>query len=631
MIYARFYFLLFFISVSHVVFSQELLNIGENKKIVAVLDVGTKLTIGYQDVKLSEEGKPFYYVATPETTLGPFQTLLKKELAEFTDEIGSSTTSYLIVSEKGKNYILYKNYKFGPYKSPELLKITENRAVIADFSTNGMYYEVLSLEGTTVKSITKSQKYKDVVTGIYVSDNMDVLMSFDKGSGEASQYFIYQGKRTDGFYHAVHFEGWMKAEKNGFTPVFSCVAPIVDDEYDVTNDLYVGNKLVEKIVAVLYDFSFNSSKTDFVVKGYTASQDGARVFSSNTVLGPYDAVDNLMFDSLDRIQFEYELDSSYFLYANTGSITIAKKEEVEWTNVAPNGIDCVKCVASGDSFNYYFNDTLIASGDVWNIQYLTWTKHYGPILFEQVMQPAEPNPDPNGEEWYGEVVAGYRLNINGDSTKIYESILDFKESSNGEIAYIAYENDGYYVFRGEQKYGPYPSVYTIGKERENFIKWDGDDLIYSAISEGKSHVFQNGEPVLTYPGIMSFYWNQSLESSAIVMIKDPKCFIESDFYSKPLDAEPFMEELEAQFHAEFEERRAELLTLNDCSAIYFMGIEFPGLTFVNELEFSPDGKYISFKNMDDLNLIYKNELLNGTIYNNKVIYYYNGNVVVKDL
>jgi hypothetical protein len=629
---SRLPFLLFVISMSNAVFSQQVLTIGDNKKIVTVLELNTKLTIGFQDLQLLEKGKPSFFIAAGETKSGPFDDIQKKTINAANRQVGPSPdTSYVIVTEKGKDYILYGRFRFGPYKSPELLKINQKRAVIADFSANGMYYEVFSLEGNTPKSIIKSTKYTDDVTGIYVSDNMDVLMSFDNSSSEASQYFIYKGKKTDGFYHAVHFEGWMTTENDGLDPVFSCVAPLVDDTYDVTNDLYVGNRLVEKIVAVLYDFSFNNTNTDFVVKGYTASQDGARVYSSNSVLGPYDAVDNLLFDSLGRVQFEYEQDGSQFLYENNVSKPISKKEDYDWKNIAPNGVDYLKCVSSGDTGKYYFNDKLIASGDMWNIRLVTWTQHYGPVLFEEVMKPAEPNPDPDGEKWHGEVIAGFRLIVKGESTKTFESILDFKESSNGEIAYIAYENDGFYVFRGSIKYGPYSMVYTIGKERENFLKWDDDDLIYSAISEGKSHVFVNGKSMLSYRSIISFYWNQTFSSSAIVQIKDEKCFLESDFYSKSLDREPFMEQLEEQFQDEFMARREELLAMTDCSSIHFMGKEYTGLTFVHGLKSSPDGSAISFMNMDSLNLIYKNELLNGTIYNNSVVYYKNGNIVVAGL
>lgn len=628
----RLFFLLLLVSMSNAAFSQQAINIGENKKIVAVLELNTKLTIGFQDLQLLEKGKPSFFIATGETKLGPFDDIQTKNINVNNRRGGPlSDSSYVVVTEKGKHYILCGKFKFGPYKYPELLKINQNRAIIADFSEKGMYYEIFSLESNTPESIIKSPKYTDNVTAIYVSDNMDVLMSFDNGSSEASQYFIYKGKKTDGFYHALHFEGWMNTENDGLTPVFSCVAPLVDDIYDVTNDLYVGNRLVEKIVAVLYDFSFNNTKTDFVVKGYTASQDGARVYSSNEVLGPYNAVNNLVFDSLNRVQFEYEQNGSQFLYENHVSKPISKKEEYDWKNIAPNGVDYLKCVSLEDTGYYYFNDKLIASGDMWNIKLVTWTQNYGPVLFEEVMKPAEPNPDPEGEKWHGEVPAGFRLIINGESTKIFESILDFKESANGKIAYIAYENGGFYVFRGDIKYGPYTAFYTIGKERENFLKWDGDDLIYSAISEKKSQVFVNGKSMLSYQSIISFYWNQTFSSSAIVQIKDMKCFLESDFYSKSLDKEPFMEQLEEQFQTEFKARREELLTMNDCSSIHFNGKEYTGLTFVHDLKFSPDGSAISFMNMDNLSLIYNNELLNGIIYNNSIVYYKNGNIIVSGL
>src|SRR3989338_41650 len=628
----RLFFALFLIPMSNSVFSQQVINVGENKKIVAVLESNTKMTIGFQDLLLHEKGKPSFFIVTGETKWGPFDDIQKKRIESSSPPVDSlMDTSYVTVTEKGKTYVLYGKFKFGQYKSPELIKITQNKAIIADYSEKGMYYEIFSLEGETPKSITKSTKYKDNVTGIYVSDNLDVLMSFDSNSGDASHYFIYEGKKTGGFYYAVHFQGWMHTENDGLTPVFSCVAPLNDDTYDVTDDLYVGNRLIEKIVAILYDFSFNSTNTDFVVKAYTAAQDGARVFSSNSVLGPYDAVNDLVFDSLNRIKFEYEQNGNQFLYENQVSKPISKKEEYDWKNISPNGVDYLKCVSVEDTSYYYFNDQLIARGEMWNFKLVTWTQNHGPVLFESIMKPAEPNPDPEGEEWYGEVPAGFRLIINGKSTKTFESILDFKESSKGEIAYIAYENDGFYVFRGDIKYGPYPMLYTIGKERDNFLKWSGDDLIYSAISEGKSQVFINGESKVSYPSIISFYWNQALSSSAVVQIKDMKCFLESDFYSISLDRDPIIEQLEEQFQAEFMARRAELLTMSDCSSIHFMGKEYGGLTFVHDLKFSPDGSVISFMNMDSLNVIYKNELLNGTLFNNWIVYYLNGNIVVSGL
>jgi hypothetical protein len=615
----------------NVVFSQQVINIGENKKIVTVLESNAKLIIGFQDLQLHEKGKPSFFIASGETKLGPFDNIRKKNIQSTKRLVElSMDTSYVVVTEKGKEYVLYGKFKFGPYKSPELLKITQNRATIADFSEKGMHYEIFSLEGDTPKSITKSIKYKDNVTGIYVSDNMDVLMSFDNNSGDASHYFIYQGKKTEGFYHAVHFEGWMKTENDGLTPVFSCVTPLDNEEYDVTDDLYVGNRLIGNLV-IFYDFSFNSTNTDFVVKGYTAAKDGARVYSANSVLGPYESVDELMYDSLDRIQFEFEQNGSQFLYDNGVSKPISKKEEYDWKNVSPNGVDYVKCMTVEDTSYYYFNDQLITTGKMWNFKFVTWTQKHGPVLFENIMKPADPNPDPEGEPWYGEVPAGFRLIIDGKSTKIFESILDFKESATGEIAYIAFEDGGFYVFRGDTKYGPYAMFYTIGKERENFLKWDGDDLIYSAIFEGKSQVFKNGESKAYFPSIISFYWNQKLSSSAIVQIKDMKCFLESDLYSVSLDRDPIVEQLEEQFQAEFEARREELLTLNDCSSIHFNGKEFGGLTFVHDLKFSQDGSAISFMNMDNLNVIYKNELLNGTILNNRIVYYMNGNVVVSGL
>ena len=110
-----------------------------------------------------------------------------------------------------------------------------------------------------------------------------------------------------------------------------------------------------------------------------------------------------------------------------------------------------------------------------------------------------------------------------------------------------------------------------------------------------------------------------------------KCFLESDFYSISLDRDPIIEQLEEQFQAEFMARRAELLTMSDCSSIHFMGKEYGGLTFVHDLKFSPDGSVISFMNMDSLNVIYKNELLNGTLFNNWIVYYLNGNIVVSGL
>jgi hypothetical protein len=632
MTFFRLLFTLLLVSVSKTAFSQQLLNIGENKKIVAVLESNSKITIGFQDLQLQEKGKPSFFIATEETTLGPFDAIQKKNIASSSQSaLLSMDTSYITVTEKGKKYLVYGKLKFGPYKSPELIKINQTRALIADYSEKGMYYEIFSLESNAPKSITKSPKYTDNVTGIYVSDNMDVLMAFEDNSKDAGHYFLYKGKKTDGFYYAVHFEGWMNTENEGLTPVFSCVAPLNDDTYDVTNDLYVGNRLVEKIVAILYDFSFNSTNTDFVVKGYTASQDGARVYSSNSVLGPYETVNDLAFDSLDRILFEYEQNGGQFLYENSVSKPVSKKDEYDWKNISPNGNDFVKCVSVEDTSYYYFNDQLIASGEMWNFKMVTWTQKHGPVLFENIMRPADPNPDPEGEKWYGEVSAGFRLIINGKSTKIFESILDFKESSTGEIAYIAYENDGFYVFRGDVKYGPYQMFYTIGKERTNFLKWSGDDLIYSAIAEGQSQVFVNGKSKAAYPSIISFYWNQAISSSVTVQIKNKKCFLESDFYSISLDRDPIIEQLEEQFQAEFQARREELQTIDDCSSIHFNEKEYGGLTFVHDLKFSQDGSTISFMDMDSLNVIYKNELLNGTLFNNRMVYYLNGNVVVLDL
>lgn len=632
MTFFRLFFALLIVASSTTIFSQETINIGENKKLVAVVESNGKMSVGYQDLTLQANGKPSFFIATRDTKWGPFGDMQKNTIASTDLPLEwSKDTTYLIVSEKGKKFILYGKYKFGPYDSPELIKIAQNKAIIADFSKKGMYYEILSLAGDIPKSITKGVKYKDHVTGIYVSDNMDVLMAFEGSSGDASHYFIYEEKKTGGFYYAVHFQGWLKTENDGLTPVFYCVAPLDDEEYDVTEDLYVGNRLIGNLVAVLYDFSFNSENTDFVMKGYTAAKDGARVYSANSILGPYESVDGLMYDSLDRIQFDYEQNGNLFSFENGAPKPLPQKEEYVWKNVSPNGVDFVKCMSVEDTSYYYFNDQLIASGDMWNFEFLTWTQKHGPVLFETAMKPAEPNPDPEGEKWYGEVTAGFRLIINGDTTKTFQSILDFKESAKGEIAYIAYDNDGYYVFRGDLKYGPYAMVYTIGKERENFLKWDGDDLIYSAIADRKSQVFKNGESKANFSSIISFYWNQNLASSAIVQIKDKKCFLESDFYSISLDRDPIVEQLEEQFQTEFAARREELLTLNDCVSIHFNGKEFGGLTFVHDLKFSQDGSVVSFMNMDNLNVIYKNELLNGTMINNRIVYYMNGNVVVSSL
>ncbi|PHR28157.1 MAG: hypothetical protein COA38_12460, partial [Fluviicola sp.] len=318
-----------------------MIKIGENKKIVAISESNSNMVIGFQDLQLHEEDKPSFFIIQGETSFGPFDNIQKRTIESNSQQNGSilKTTTYFTVTEKGKEYILYEKYKFGPFKSAQLLKANKDRIILVDYSEKGTYYEILSIEKDKPKLITRSDRYKDEVTGIYVSDNMDILMSFDDNSGNASHYFIYKGQKTNGFYHAVHFKGWMNSENDVLAPVFYCVAPLDHETYDVTNDLYVGNRLIGRIVAVLYDFSFNNTNTDFVVKGYTASRDGASIYSANSVLGPYDAVNSLEIDSLNEVRFEYEKNEQQFLYENQISKPIPTKEDYDWKNISPNGTD----------------------------------------------------------------------------------------------------------------------------------------------------------------------------------------------------------------------------------------------------------------------------------------------------
>ena len=587
------------------VFAQESVVIGEGMKVVDISTSGNAISVVYQDPALLLEGKPSFYLKTADQSYGPYESLTQ----ESADGI-----SYYEVREKGKNYLLYGNHKFGPYYNTHIVKISESlkKVVVLHYEKNGSYYEILSIAGAKPVSVFKGQRCKEYPLSVEVSDQMDVFMTMDDHSKEAGHAFLWKDVQTKGFL-AVHFIGWLRKGTSS-EPVFYTIRDIPQGEgmEPITpSDVYIGNKFFARLTAYLDELQFNSDSTDFVLKAFSFTE-GPHVYTATENYGPYESVDNVRLLPDNSIYFEYGKEGKKYSWSKTGEHRLLGEDiYIEKHYNADKSEFLSRVTIDEETIAVSYHNRLIAEVPAFRNRTVTWTKNHGPVIIY-------------GK---GDMVC---LSINGDNSRVYPRVLDFKESSSGELAWMYIDTTGMYVVKGEATYGPYKNAIHLSADPAQFLQWseDGKELIYAAAGNG-SHIYVNGTKTQSFPGLAKFYFHKDLASSAVVVITNPDCFMENDFKSDPLDGSFFDEYYFDDSEEEFMVKKEDLVKIGNCASIYYKGNAFPGFTRVTDLHFSEDGKALSFGNMEEIYLISGDRLMQGQLAGNKAVIYEGDRVITK--
>lgn len=615
-------------------YAQTSIEIGMGKKIIAYAAFqGTEL-IAYSTPEPQKGEKAGMYLMQGKLKNGPYEHIYiaavsSPESAD--EEYGTPAQEYMVAQEKGKQYLFLGSYRFGPYDQAEIVKLTAERVVIVNRRAGKNYYEIHRITGGKSNLEQKSEVYPDQLGDIYVSDEMDVLLVLNDPTKELGGYFIYEGTKVGWFYNTMDFQGWLKTA-DGLQPVFAAVESIDHEMYEVTNNVYVGTRLIDKVVAVLYDFDFNEAHTDFVFKGFRAERDGARVYTSTKQIGPYERVSHLKIDSLNRVVFDCTADDQDFHYVD-GKLTPISKEKKEnylWKKESPYSTDVVTAMEVDDEeMDVFLNGELFARMNQYDLVKSFWTRQHGIVMVDEVV-----SRTPDGEGMVLNLEAT-RLWINGKLQGEYEQVLDVQESPEGELFYVVQEKgkEELLVYLGEQRSDPLRRVYAVGREQGQFVAWgnEGKDAYYSAIGEGGSQVYRNGQSERTFPAILRFFFHEDLSTSAFVLIYSAECVLEADFTLITLDNAMYTHGLEEERQLEYESRYDALSQQRRCSAVVFRDVKYGPFGFIQNEQMSANGQAFAFQDFEDWKVIYNDHLYDGYLSGDVVLIYEEGTVQIHHL
>lgn len=587
--------------------AQQPVGIGAKSRFINASEIAGRWSFSYVDDEKYMAGHPAYFIRTEHKTLGPYESLreeksrsaLSREEAWVMLEAGEDT--YYSVMLKGKKYLVCNGIQMGPYKEAIVTKVSKatGEVAVVSQSKKGSVLEIFDPVSASKKATCPLGKN---VVSVHMSDKMNYVVVYSDDSKDLHCSFMYDGVLHEGYWGAS-VEGWFNDGSGGETPVISCVGGSHSEEnYDEYSELYLGNKRLAGNLRVVLTVDFNSTNTDFATSLYSNADDLGRVYTSKNVYGPYESVNYPEFDDQDRLTFRYDEKGKEYSWNASGEPTLLG-ENVEGHYFYVSDRDSVHFYdRDEDAVDvFYHGQKLFTSSPRWNNQTI-WTK--------------------------SGLVA---LNIEDERIAIYaygkrlpqtvQRVLDVKESAAGELALAVSDSLGYYILRGDSRFGPYEYMLPLGSEG-NTLQWsdDGSELIWITASEGQIVVWRNGEKYKTHYSLINFAFHKDMASSAVIETRNPACFLVESYNMRPIDDElngGFPVQDNAQL--EYENRRDSIADF-DCVVLHFDNRVYPGYAMAYRPKFYNGGQLLFFDNAGRGEIILRKKAFHGAVAGDRVIY-----------